>query len=567
MLNISDLVKRVLPQDFLFPFFPRRYSDFMDEISPEDLYVGLLGYGLFADKLPPMFSSKSFARHCMAQEPTCQKEPSNWITFSYTRNTSAKREFGIPSPFAYEALIRHLSNKWTELRTILVNNTAFHPYRISRIHIRRRKNTKSLFKMSYKSWQIEEDPLPTLLIGSRYVVECDVSRCFPSIYTHALDWAILGKERAKKNRRGGECKWSHDLDLLASNTTNGETHGLLVGPHASNLMAELILTNVDKALFDQGYRFVRYIDDYECFVDDEMKARAFVFDLEKELAVFGLSTNQKKTDIKELPRTLEDDWVRSLKEALSPKAVLDKSDLARFLDAAISIMRAFDNGAVLSYAFSMLAGCEMNYWARRHYGDVALHLAYIYPYLLPFMEEKVFYVAKVPSKRIAIFSNLLYEKSLRERDYLSAAYAIYYALKFDFDLDHLGGAQGCDDLIASGDCILLVCAWVYAHRKKVDEMKAKLVEHAVSLADDEDDFQKNWLFIYEVLDVSLIPAYLNGAWRGLKRQGVSFIDTDGLGGHLKNEEEPIDIVEALRERTSDETSNSDRLIEHITNEV
>lgn len=53
------------------------------------------------------------------------------------------------------------------------------------------------------------------------------------------------------------------------NLTNGETHGLLVGPHASNLLSELILTRIDKTLFDEGYRFVRHIDDYLCYVDSE----------------------------------------------------------------------------------------------------------------------------------------------------------------------------------------------------------------------------------------------------------------------------------------------------------
>lgn len=38
----------------------KKYADFMDEISADDLYKGLLAFGLFSNKIPPVFSSTSF---------------------------------------------------------------------------------------------------------------------------------------------------------------------------------------------------------------------------------------------------------------------------------------------------------------------------------------------------------------------------------------------------------------------------------------------------------------------------------------------------------------------------
>lgn len=38
----------------------KKYTDFMDEISSDELYEGLLAYGLFAEKLPPLFTSVFF---------------------------------------------------------------------------------------------------------------------------------------------------------------------------------------------------------------------------------------------------------------------------------------------------------------------------------------------------------------------------------------------------------------------------------------------------------------------------------------------------------------------------
>lgn len=38
----------------------KKYADYMDEISADDLYKGLLAFGLFSNKIPPVFSSTLF---------------------------------------------------------------------------------------------------------------------------------------------------------------------------------------------------------------------------------------------------------------------------------------------------------------------------------------------------------------------------------------------------------------------------------------------------------------------------------------------------------------------------
>lgn len=42
----------------------KKYADYMDEISADDLYKGLLSYGLFSEKLPPIFESCQFYEFC-----------------------------------------------------------------------------------------------------------------------------------------------------------------------------------------------------------------------------------------------------------------------------------------------------------------------------------------------------------------------------------------------------------------------------------------------------------------------------------------------------------------------
>ena len=66
--------------------------------------------------------------------------------------------------------------------------------RLSRIHIRQMSSTPVLFKMNYDNWKEDGSPEVDLLIGSKYVVHADISKCYPSVYSHSLPWAIAGKE-------------------------------------------------------------------------------------------------------------------------------------------------------------------------------------------------------------------------------------------------------------------------------------------------------------------------------------------------------------------------------------
>ena len=40
------------------------YSSYLEELSEDDIYEGLLGYGLFSEKLPACLTSKSFYLFC-----------------------------------------------------------------------------------------------------------------------------------------------------------------------------------------------------------------------------------------------------------------------------------------------------------------------------------------------------------------------------------------------------------------------------------------------------------------------------------------------------------------------
>lgn len=230
----------------------KKYADYMEEISCDVLYEKLLSFGMFSEKLPPVFDNKSFTLFCKNNNPKFNsKKLYDYVRYNTIRNINVPRQIGIPVPMAYEKLCGVLRDNWEEIKTHFHTQTDSHDYIISRLHIQLRKNKDTLFDMNYDDWRRGGSPKDDLCVGSRFVVKTDISTCFPSIYTHSIPWAAIGKSEAKNRlgERSNEISWFNAIDKACQTVKCRETHGLLIGPHASNLIAEIILGVVDNNLY------------------------------------------------------------------------------------------------------------------------------------------------------------------------------------------------------------------------------------------------------------------------------------------------------------------------------
>lgn len=97
-------------------------------------------------------------------------------------------------------------------------------------------------------------------------------RNFPSIYTHSIPWALHGKAVSKKSTSITALA-GNLLDKCTQHTRDKQTNGLLIGPHSSNIIAEIILTKIDVELQAKGYKKIaRHIDDYAFYAEDFAEA-------------------------------------------------------------------------------------------------------------------------------------------------------------------------------------------------------------------------------------------------------------------------------------------------------
>ena len=501
----------------------KKYSEYLDEITANELYEGLLGYGMFANKLPPIFTSVPFFNYCQANNPAySDKDWHDYVYYSSMRNVNIPRAFGIPTPMKYQRLCLTIRDNWDSLKQHFHQQTDHQEYRVSRIHIRKLYGKKELFEMNYKNWRVDGNPETGLLFlkpqgASKYIVKADISTCFHSIYSHSLPWALVGKDVAKANCKD-DTLWYNKIDAACSTLKNGETHGLLIGPFASNLLSEVILTVVDKKLYDKGYRYYRNIDDYECYVESYERAQCFLHDLEEALREFDLPLNHKKTAIHPLPVAMAEKWIHKLNSFLAiTKDEVNYTEVNAYLDLALSLATDSGNSAVLNYAIKTLAGKKLTANAKKLAAQRIMHMSDVFPYLVQLMEDSVFAPFGVGQPEIKAYADALYADSMASHNYEAISYAVYFSLKHSFTLDELD----INWVIERGDCVLLLMTWLYylkANHGNANATQLKPLKKEAKRLKDAD-MDRYWLFCYEALSFG----NLKGEWRQLKQAGVSFV--------------------------------------------
>jgi Reverse transcriptase (RNA-dependent DNA polymerase) len=500
----------------------KKYYEYMDEISPTELLESLVGHGLFAEKLPSFLDSVPFLSYIKTQMsfPYSDDKPKDYIRYSNTRNINVPRQLSIPEPFAYADQCKILGDNWTNLNTYFKDLTHLDPYKVSRIHLRKMHNKSNLFEMNYKNISKDGDPEQDIIIRSKYIACADISNCFPSIYSHSIVWALITKPVAKTSKNPS--LWHNQIDFYTRNLKYGETNGVLIGPHSSNLISEIILVKVDKELVSNGYKFIRHIDDYMCYARTNEEAEKFFIDLSEILKGYELSLNHKKSKILPLPHASVKDWLTKLNHFNFPntytvggKEALRVKELLGFIDFSVELMIEENSDAsILNYAVKIISQKHLDKNAIDYYSKRIHHLVLLYPYLVTLLEEYVFDTHKFSKKQIQLIAEDIYELGMSKKMYEPCAYAIYWALKYDFTLSAVTIKQ---DAINSLDCIFLLISHCY---DKKNHPKVYLKEYRdLAIQLKKDEFDRYWLYIYEVLSWSeQISKY-----KDMKKSGITFI--------------------------------------------
>lgn len=161
------------------------------------------------------------------------------------------------------------------------------------------------------------------------LLKLDISKCFDSVYTHSLAWAIYGKSFVKSKINEVGSSFAGKFDRLMENLNYQETNGIVIGPEFSRIFAEIILQDVDnqllKALNIKGlkhkcdYEIYRYVDDYFIFYNTCIHKDLIVNELQVLLRNYNLYLNTEKENIYSKPIITEISIAKSKIERLFNK--------------------------------------------------------------------------------------------------------------------------------------------------------------------------------------------------------------------------------------------------------
>ncbi|MCW9705611.1 RNA-directed DNA polymerase [Fodinibius salsisoli] len=478
----------------------------MAEINIEDIlgtnfvYKRLLKYGLFSETIDDIFQSKSFGEWAIENGVNRYKKRSfSLVQYRLTRNNNAPRILSIPHPIAYYLLCDSIRINWDRI----VNKIGEVEDYEDRSMIIPKPNNLNNRLFSMLSYNLRDDEKFLHLdkqSDAKYFVHADISKFYPSIYSHSVCWALVGHSKAKKHQDDNR-RWFNKLDIAIRSMQRNETIGIPIGPDTSNIVSELVLSRVDKELND--YDYLRFVDDYKCYCSTKEEADSFLIDLSRSLEKYHLRLNTRKTVVGELPKALDPNWVRRLREYsnhfLSESKLTKKSinRISEFLDLAINLAENNPGESALKYAVKVLS--SKKYSDEEVFSFTFLYLSRIcfqHPYFIDvfnsFLSKNKDELGNSIKGLIENEINRISEEHIQYRRSDVALWSLYIAIKYELEIKNYESIS--EQLIEDRDCLPSLMSYLYAKKNDLDI--SKYLDMIPQIIDEksEDDW---WIYIYQ----------------------------------------------------------------------
>jgi hypothetical protein len=300
-------------------------------------------------ELPIIFSNEGFYRHLISKnkcfvfncivDPSLQKDYFT-IPFCYkvTKDESSLRELSLMHPFSQfrfidfyskygKSICYYTSRSDTTLRAPKKIGSSYY-YKNENDNLNKYKNrtidtiekeeyiknpTSYFSYVGYRRKHDYFDSEEFLNYEKKYSLLwlLDVTKCFPSIYTHTITWAIKNKDFVKSHL-DVKNTFGNNFDSLMQKCNYKETSGILIGPEVSRIFAEIIFQDIDLSVvknlkdkhdlkYKQDYVFKRYVDDYFIFTNNKQSAKMVSDIIADQLLKYKLYINQQKIEKYERP--------------------------------------------------------------------------------------------------------------------------------------------------------------------------------------------------------------------------------------------------------------------------
>lgn len=504
------------------------------KLNKKELLRRLLSNGLFPEKLSGVLKSNQFGAKIIQNHfsKNISTDDFYYAFYNQSRESNGFRRLGIPNPYPYYLLSEILVDHWSDIEKVIgkINQSN------SRSQIRPKVNNKGKRLVSMSHYNKDEDFFNLIInksIGKKYIVKTDISNYYPSIYTHAIAWALVGRKIAKM-KKVNKGLWYNKIDFHCRMLQDKETIGIPIGPDTSSIIGEIILSAVDSTL--TKYEYTRFIDDYTAFVDSKDYADEFLIDLANSLNEYRLSLNHKKTFIQELPDFLNTLWVSELKIIINnflSKKEYNKKDINNieiFWDKSLEIQNSNANSSVLRYsakAFSskiFIDGDTIDYAIRR-----LGYLCVYYPYITDCWVKLIYRsrnnIRKNTNikKNIILISETIMRKCIQQRNSDAVTYILWLFKKLKYQFKDYSFI--INEVKKYKDCVSLTLLRHYDKEMKIKTRFDPIIDEIKS----EELENEYWLFIYESYKLDRKNKIFNNIlhkdiYDHLLKLGVSFVN-------------------------------------------
>jgi hypothetical protein len=494
----------------------------------------LLCRGYFPKELPHPFNSLKLANinnQLLYSQINAINISSIPLIISLPKIKYSRRDLIIPNPIAYIKLANEIDQSFSEI------------YR----HIHKSKLSKSI-PIYYRKgrafgprfWHGKLiDFRAEIYSKSRFILNTDIQKFYPTVYTHSIPWALHTKPVAKIQRNNSNLLGNR-LDKLVRQGQDNQTLGIPIGPDTSLFLAEVLLSSVDQELISKfqnviGYRFV---DDY-CFGFSNYKDMEELLSfLQILLRDYELRINYEKTDLLETPIPLNSEWVHRIKDIdFRNNHYGFRNDLIHMSDLMISLSKEYPRDSILKFGLSILARqeCKEGNWGL--YQALLNQMMKGEPSLIP----QVFnHYLKYYNHGFDIHINNLTE-TLCEiiewqssmGNYFEVSYCLWFFIYFNIALPN-----SITEIISKLENSLIALLALDAESKNLTRNLDKTVWQKI--VDEPDEwYNKNWLLAYEAVKKGwLLPTQTNHIgndtfFKILYNNNVEFYNSDDILGKLK----------------------------------
>lgn len=462
------------------------------ELNKAEILEGLLSYNYFPaqkkdnNELPPNISSINLTKDVSSQllRLKLRKEGYDQLEYKISRYNNIPRILSIPHPMPYIYLCHTIHDNWEKLKHICENKNS--------LVIPNNHADGRIIIMDYENAEEQSKRHIELSHDKKFYVKTDIANYYPSIYSHSIPWSLVGLKNAKQNRSRKE--WFNKLDFAQRITKRNETNGIPIGPATSNIICEIILSNIDKLLLKNKFVFFRFVDDYSAFTNTYERAEEFIRVLSEELYKCKLLLNRKKTKIEQLPCPASPDWILDLHTRKPDINNLTPVNIARYMDYAVKLQKNNIEGSILKFATKSII-----YDVKNHSAELLLQyllsLSIKYPILIPQLN--------------VLFNNMELESNFNYGDYLlnilkeqiinkqsdAMSWLIYYLNKYNVTIP----IKIAKMIIESKDCMSILQLYLS------ENYNTEVVKYCNDLPNDDlYQLDKYWLLLYKLYFDNLI---------------------------------------------------------------